>query len=288
MGNISKVSSKKNLTAESVALSAQAINVSKFGGYFVISHDDDRVSFSVGETTFWEFWVWERRIECKSPRPNHVWVYYAWDVFMNELAKLWSGRLSCEGENGTRAPRDFRFVQHVIATNPWIGENLGPTISGVPEELKPWLLGDNEISEIDTRHKILYHMSKAFFGCAWAEYSERVGPHYKAGSEILDVMPGEVDPAAVHAAECLVSSMEEQYHAPITELIVRARNAPAKYSDRPCTPEFFGHYAAMHAMGTGVGLECVCDRSAFPDFPYMEFSMYDLDSERYPIPEDLE
>lgn len=135
-----------------------------------------------------------------------------------------------------------------------------------------------------TRDEILEHMAKAFFACAWADYSEQIGPHYPAGCEIMDVMPDELDPAATSAAADLASEMEKQYGATLPELLEKARGAPERYADRPCDPEHFGHYAAMQAMGHGVGLESVCDRAAFPDMPYMEFSHYDLDSEKYPIP----
>ena len=42
----------------------------------------------------------------------------------------------------------------------------------------------------DVRHEIVRHMALAFFASAWADYSEQVGPHYPAGCQIFDAMPG--------------------------------------------------------------------------------------------------
>jgi hypothetical protein len=139
----------------------------------------------------------------------------------------------------------------------------------------------------DTRNEIIRHMSLAFFADAWASYSERVGPHYAAGAEILNCMPEDTDPAALAAAKSLADDMEKLNGASLTEIMARGEGG-----DRPCTPEFFGHYAAMHATGSGVGLESVGFDAYGPEanvkVPNVEFTMYDLDGGKYPIPEDLE
>ena len=145
------------------------------------------------------------------------------------------------------------------------------------------------------RDEILEHMAKAFFACAWADYSEQVGPHYPAGAEILDVMDDEGDDAATKAAAGLANELAKKHGLPISEIfrqavaISEANNA----GDRERTPEMFGHYAAMGAMGHGVGLwdalgGAACDFVESKGKCYMEFSMYDLDSAKYPIPENLE
>lgn len=155
-------------------------------------------------------------------------------------------------------------------------------------------VGVNELDEAvvtldvsEVREDIIHHMSMAFFASAWADYEDRHGEG-TGGSEIMDIMPDDIDPSATKAAEDLSERMEKQYGAALPELLERAKGAPCKYADRACDPEYFGHYAAMQAMGHGVGLERVCDRSAFPDFPYIEFSYYELDPDKFPIPADEE
>lgn len=136
-----------------------------------------------------------------------------------------------------------------------------------------------------TRDDILYCMAKAFFASAWAQYEDEYGEG-TGGGEIMNIMPGEIDPEAHIAAKALAEQMEKQYEASLPELLEKAKANPYQYADRPCNPEMFGHYAAMQAMGHGVGLESVCDRSAFPDLPYIEFGYYYLDPEKYPRNED--
>jgi len=142
------------------------------------------------------------------------------------------------------------------------------------------------MTDTEIRAEIIENMAKALFACAWASYSEEIGPHYAAGSEILDVMPEEIDPAARKAADDLAARMEARYGGTLPELLERAKARPHRYADRPCDAEHFGHYAAMHAMGTGVGLERVCDRAAFPEMPRVEFHYLDLDEDTYPVPEE--
>lgn len=147
------------------------------------------------------------------------------------------------------------------------------------------------------REEILENMAKAFFACAWADYSEQVGPHYPAGCEIMDAMPDELDPAATAAAERLAAALERAHGLPISEIFRRAVaiSEANNAGDRERTPEMFGHYAAMGAMGHGVGLwdalgSAACDfvERQGPHKFYIEFSMFDLDGSKYPIPEDLD
>jgi len=146
------------------------------------------------------------------------------------------------------------------------------------------------------RDEILEHMAKAFFACAWADYSEQVGPHYPMGCEILDEMDDEIDPSATRAAEDLAVALEKAHEAPLSEIfrqaveISVARNA----GDRDRSAEMFGHYAAMGAMGHGVGLSDALGGTACKFVErkgshkhYVEFTMFDLDPRKYPIPENL-
>ena len=110
-------------------------------------------------------------------------------------------------------------------------------------------------------------MARAFFVSRWADEN----PEEASGVELLDVAP-EADEEAEQDALNLIREMEAQYGASLEELFERAKNAPHRYADRPCDEEHFGHYAAMQAMGEGVGLESVCDADkVFPDFPLTVF-----------------
>jgi len=138
------------------------------------------------------------------------------------------------------------------------------------------------MSNDDIREDIIHHMSRAFFACAWADYEDEHGEG-TGGCEILSIMPDEIDPAAVKVATRLAERMETSYEATLPELLEKAKAHPYKYADRPCDEENFGFYAAMQAMGHGVGLESVCNRSAFPDFPYLGFHYCEFESGDYPI-----
>jgi hypothetical protein len=137
-------------------------------------------------------------------------------------------------------------------------------------------------------------MARAFFACAWADYSEQIGPHYPAGCEIMDEMPDEIDPAATKAAQDLATRLEKQHGLPLAEIFQRAVEISERENegDRERTPEMFGHYAAMGAMGHGVSLYDALGRTAdkFVDSRnfYMEFTMYDLDEAKYPFPENFD
>jgi len=153
----------------------------------------------------------------------------------------------------------------------------------------------NAATAIDTdpvRDEILEHMARAFFASAWADYSEQIGPHYPMGCEIMDVMPDEIDPAATKAAQDLAESLEKQHGLPLADIFTKAVEISGDDGDRDKSAEMFGHYAAMGAMGHGVSLYDALGRKA-AEFVnthdcYMEFSYYDLDDEKYPIPEDFD
>lgn len=147
------------------------------------------------------------------------------------------------------------------------------------------------MSNDDTRTEILENMARAFFATAWADWSDRYGPGTQGnGVDVMDEMPDEIDPAARHAAGHLVESLESLHGKRIEELFEQALEISGDDGDRPKTPEMFGHYAAMGAMGHGVSLYDALGRKA-AEFVntsacYMEFSPYDLDEAKYPIPFD--
>lgn len=146
-------------------------------------------------------------------------------------------------------------------------------------------------NDTEIRHEIVFHMAKAFFASAWADYSEQIGPHYPAGCEIMDAMPDDedTDPAAVYAAFDLAASLEKHHGGMhLAEIFRKALEISGPDGgDREHTAEMFGHYAAMGAMGHGVGLWDALGREAC-DFVdtygagHFEFSWLDLDPKVYP------
>lgn len=133
------------------------------------------------------------------------------------------------------------------------------------------------------RPEIIEHAARALFANAWADYQERAPEGMNlSGCEILDCMP-EVPAEAIAAAEDLVAGTEALNGENIAASLERAQALPDDSADRECNAEMFGHYLAMQALGTGVGLESVCDRDALAlKLPWCEFSYYDLNAEDYP------
>jgi hypothetical protein len=137
------------------------------------------------------------------------------------------------------------------------------------------------------RDEIIEGMAKAFFASAWAdqheeEYREACDTGKKApflrqygtlsGVEIFDVMPKTIDPAAKHAAQTLMMDMERQNKATVEVL----------YAAHPATltPANWGHYAAMAAMGHGVGLWEYTDAVIVP---HVEFGSHSLERDYFPL-----
>lgn len=114
-------------------------------------------------------------------------------------------------------------------------------------------------------NEFIHHAALAFFASAWADAVDYSVP----GGEIMDAMPDEVDPAATHAARTLLFDMlRANACADAATLLAKCPDD----GDRPHSLEMLGHYAAMQAMGHGVGLG-----DAFGDHdclrvPYIEFT----------------
>ena len=126
------------------------------------------------------------------------------------------------------------------------------------------------------------HAARAFFASAWADAADEsddspIGP----GTEIMDVMPSDVDPAAVHAARTLRMDIERINGASIAQLMARIQSMAD--GDRPATVEFFGHYAAMQTMGHGVGLHDAFGSEVYESIkvPYVEFGSYSLERDYF-------
>lgn len=137
------------------------------------------------------------------------------------------------------------------------------------------------MSTQDTKQIIIEGMARAFFACAWADACEEAGEEQMlSGAEIMHLMPSETDPAAIHAAQTLCMQIESA-HPAVTGGIVDIYRActllDPEGADRALSPDLFGHYCAMQAMGTGVGLESFghAVRDAIR-VPYVEFGSHSL------------
>jgi hypothetical protein len=155
----------------------------------------------------------------------------------------------------------------------------------------------------DINEEIKTALAKAFFACAWANavedaFENGIDAPNLFGQDIMQVMPEETDKGALDAADklaiaiCQVNNITDLEN--LFDFAERMQRIPVrKFSgsglglfdtgDRELTPELFGHYCAMQAMGTGVGLESfgdsVRDRIKVP---YMEFSQCDLQKDYFP------
>jgi hypothetical protein len=126
------------------------------------------------------------------------------------------------------------------------------------------------------------HMARAFFASAWADACEEAEESEMiSGREIMEVMPDEIDPAAIHAARTLAIDVVRANGKSLFDLMaIVERDGDG---DRANTAEMFGHYLAMQAMGHGVGLS-----DAFGDVvadaikvPYVEFGAYSLERDYF-------
>lgn len=126
-----------------------------------------------------------------------------------------------------------------------------------------------------------YHAAKAFFASAWADQCEESdNASMLSGQEIMQIMPCEIDPAATHAAKTLRMGIESSNAQNIDALMQYIeRNASG---DRGTTIEAFGHYAAMQAMGHGVGLNDAFGGCAkFIAVPRIEFGSHSMEKDYF-------
>lgn len=138
-----------------------------------------------------------------------------------------------------------------------------------------------------TYDKIKHGMELAFFACAYADLREEEGEPLRG--EIMNQLPDIIDPAAKHAADTLTQEFLTYFNfkekgltdkQKLNILYMKAGNLQDQSmdkGDREITPELFGHYLAMQAMGTGVGLESFGSdvRDGFT-VPHIEFGSHSL------------
>lgn len=128
---------------------------------------------------------------------------------------------------------------------------------------------------MNTKEEILHHMALAFFASAYSDQAEECDNPLHG--EIMDQLPEVIDPATIHVALTLCHGIEGAHKVAIDALFNGLASIWA--GDREYTPEMFGHYCAMQAMGHGVGLsdgggdivrDCV-------KIPYLDFGSYSLE-----------
>lgn len=124
-----------------------------------------------------------------------------------------------------------------------------------------------------TSTHIHHGMARAFFASAYADQADEAGQPMQG--EIMDQLPDTIDPAAIHAADTLYRKIEEIFKLPIALFYEK--------DDGGLTPEDWGHYAAMGAMGHGVGLWDYVANFDHQRFPRMEFGAFSLEKEYYPV-----
>jgi hypothetical protein len=132
------------------------------------------------------------------------------------------------------------------------------------------------------RNEFIYHASKAFFASAWADMADECESDViSMGVEIMSVMPDETDPAAIHAANTLMMDIERINGKPLEALIKIIQEKGD--GDRPNTIEHFGHYAALQAMGHGVGLYDAFGSEVYDvvKVPHIEFGSYSLSKDYF-------
>lgn len=142
----------------------------------------------------------------------------------------------------------------------------------------------NDFDAIST--EIRENMARAFFGSAWADQCEESGnAGIMSGREILSIMPDELDPAAVQAAVALETGLlaDNRQFTCLAGMLDYLKTITPDGGDRDRTAEMLGHYLAMQAMGTGVGLYDAFG-AAFHDLirvPYVEFGGCSLDRDYF-------
>lgn len=131
-------------------------------------------------------------------------------------------------------------------------------------------------------------MAKAFFASAWADQCEEAGESgMLSGQEIMNVMPATLDPAALSAARTLAIALVRANGGADLETLL-ARIVEIADGDREPTAENFGHYAAMQAMGHGVGLYDAFGKVAYEMIrvPYVEFGSHSLENDYFDSPDE--
>lgn len=131
-------------------------------------------------------------------------------------------------------------------------------------------------------------MALAFFACAYADQADEAGQ--PLSGQIMDQLPYDIDPAALHAADTLAMGLISDNwktvvrtvgsidaNALLSGVYEKAESFDPDGDHVVLTPEDFGHYCAMQAMGHGVGLESFgAAVHQVIKVPYIEFGSHSL------------
>lgn len=126
------------------------------------------------------------------------------------------------------------------------------------------------MTESTIRDQIIHAMARAFFAVAFADQADMAG--VSLYGDVMDNLPYLTDAAASRAAMTLLFDMESLHKLPITTLYY-THGEPYNLS-----PSDWGHYLAMQAMGTGVGLY---DYGIDLQVPSVEFGCYSLERDYF-------
>lgn len=130
------------------------------------------------------------------------------------------------------------------------------------------------------REEIRKYAALAFFASAYADQAEEAENPMQG--EIMNQLPDEIDSAALHAADALIMGFESYHLTDIVSIFETLCEQTEGEGDREHTPEMFGHYAAMQAMGHGVGLRDAFGRKSDSlKVPYVEFGSYSLSKDYF-------
>lgn len=141
MSNAHFASSKKNLTPEEVSRVISSINLELFGGAFTIEPAWEGQGWAFSHLSLpgerlWELWLSDtkRKVGGKGPLFRRSWAVWAFYRFLNEMARVWGGRLGDEGWNGTNAPESWSFAHFLKEVYP--ERTLQEELVAMPENLR--------------------------------------------------------------------------------------------------------------------------------------------------------
>jgi hypothetical protein len=150
-----------------------------------------------------------------------------------------------------------------------------------------------KLNQTGTALEVKQGIARAFFISAYADAYEEAPDSSKkkrklgcmGGRNWDTVAPKENDPAAESAADALAEILQKDNGAAdLADLYHKAMEVKELCrGDRDLTPNMFGHYLAMQAMGHGVGLDTAFGDAVYDlvKVEYYEFGMAHLAKEYF-------
>lgn len=233
----------------------------------------------------------------------HGQLHYTATESIGNARKLWAQLVeqlhgdrieAAKSDNRYSVEREFCGETDPLYVARFEGEWLGKSATAAGA----WLLAARDIqqrSELAGRtvaNEIKHHMARAFFGSAYADQAEENGEPLTG--EIMNQLPPTIDPAAAHAADTLAMDMCKANDCrTIDEVFNRVsviQHTTGDKGDREVTPEMFGHYCAMQAMGHGVGLYDAFGSEVRNKItvPYCEFGSHSLEVDYFEVWKEIE